>query len=66
MQRIPDYNDLYDQYEAEQERRLDKLPVCSCCDEPIQDESAVVFNDEWICDDCLKNYYRRSVEEYIS
>lgn len=65
MQYIPDVNDLYDRYESEQQRKADKLPKCSCCNEPIYQETSVVFNDEWICDDCLNDYYRIAVEKYI-
>lgn len=30
----------FDRYDAEQQ--LDSLPVCECCGEPIQQETAVV------------------------
>ena len=38
MPHIPDYNDLHDEYEAEQERKLNKLPKCDCCGQPITDD----------------------------
>jgi formylmethanofuran dehydrogenase subunit E len=62
--KLPDYNDLLDSYEAEQQRELDRLPICSCCDEPIQQDTAICIDDEWLCDDCLNTLYRRDVEYY--
>lgn len=53
----------YERYSAEQERRLDKLPRCSCCDEPIQDDFAYYINDEWICDECMDRDFRRALPE---
>ena len=45
----------------EDERKyLAKLPKCSECDEPIQQEDAVCIEGEWYCDDCLNN-----MREYI-
>lgn len=64
-QYIPDYNDLINRYEEEKEREVKMLPKCSCCGEPIFQDSAVVFEDEWFCDNCLTEYYRKDIEEYI-
>jgi len=33
---------------------LSRLPTCSICGEPIQQETAVRFDEnDYICDDCL-------------
>ena len=39
----------YEEYEEE----LKKLPVCSCCHEPIQQPDAFCVNGEYWCDDCM-------------
>jgi len=52
----------FNRWDAEQERRLARLPVCADCDEPIQTESAYYINGEWICEDCMESY-RRDVNE---
>lgn len=39
-------------YEEEQEQRLARLPVCDCCGEPIQQEKAVYYCDNWYCEEC--------------
>ena len=48
----------YDNY---QQAQLEKLPVCSECGEPIQDEFAYFIGDEWICEDCMQSH-RKAVE----
>lgn len=44
----------FHRYDAEQNRRLARLPVCDHCGEPIQQEDAVCIDHQWFCDDCLK------------
>lgn len=65
MDRIPDYNDLFDKYDAEQERQLERLPVCDCCEEPIQDEHYYAIGNEIFCKNCLDYEFRKNTEDYI-
>ena len=51
------HRDFY-RYDAEMEDRLKNLPVCAYCNEPIQQESAVCVDDDWICDRCLEDLRR--------
>lgn len=51
---IADFN----AYDREQQEKLDKLPCCSMCKNPIQDDSAYYINDEWVCSDCISNFLR--------
>ena len=62
---IPDNYDRWASHDAEQERQLQKLPVCSCCDNPIQDEYFYQINDENLCVHCLNEYYRKDIEDYV-
>jgi formylmethanofuran dehydrogenase subunit E len=55
----------FNRYEAEQARMLERLPKCSECGEPIQDEDCYEFNDELICEECLKDNHRKQVEDLI-
>lgn len=55
----------YDSYDLEQQRRLDKLPKCSECGEPIQTEECYEINDELICPDCIESNHRKWVEDYV-
>lgn len=49
---------FYEAHEREQAKQEAKLPHCADCDQPIQQDTAVYFNDEWLCDDCLSSYRR--------
>ena len=62
---IPDNYDLFEAHEAEQERWLDMLPRCCECDEPIQDDYLYEINGEYICERCLKDNYRKSVDSVM-
>ena len=55
----------FDRYDAEQQEQLEKLPVCSYCLEPIQDDYLYEINDEVICEECLNENFRKNVEDYI-
>lgn len=52
-------------YAAEQDRQLEKLPVCDYCGEPIQDEFFFLIDDEPICKSCLIHNFRKRVEDYV-
>lgn len=52
-------------HDAKQTRRLEKLPVCSECGEPIQDEHCYEINGELICEDCLNTNHKKRTEDYI-
>lgn len=62
---IPDNYDQFEIHNAEQERRLDKLPRCSECDEPIQDDYLYEINGEYICESCMKDNYRKPVDSVM-
>lgn len=46
----------YDYYSIQQEKQLEKLPVCRECGEHIQDEYAYRINDEYICNECMEDF----------
>lgn len=52
----------HEQYEAEREKRLEKRPVCGCCDHPIQDDHYYLTDRGMTCPDCLETYYRMEVD----
>lgn len=62
---IPDYNDLHAMHEARQEREIARLPICTECDEPIQDDCYYEINGECVCPACLDNNHKHWVEDYI-
>ena len=50
-----------DRWLADQDEYLKKLPKCTECDEPIQQDDAVCLHGKWYCDHCLKEM-RESIE----
>lgn len=56
----------FERYDAEQQRRLSELPVCSECGEPVQDDYYYEINDEIICQECLDRDFRKRTEDYIA
>ena len=59
---ISDFN----RYDAEQYREEQKLPRCSCCDEPIYEEHYYLINNDVVCEDCLKDQFRKRTEDYVA
>lgn len=50
-------------HEEEKERWLARRPVCSFCDQHIQEEHFYEIDCEMVCEDCLDKHFRRTVEE---
>lgn len=63
---IPDNLDRFERYDAEQQRQLQKLPVCSYCGEPVLDDFLYLINDEIMCITCLNEFFRKDIEDYVS
>lgn len=61
MSYIPDAYEQWERHDAEQERELQKLPRCSECDEPIQNEHCYEINGELICPDCMNDNHLKLV-----
>ena len=61
---VPDYNDLLNAYEAEQEKRLARCPICAYCKEPIQDEFLYDIDGELYHEECVKDLWMHSTENY--
>lgn len=55
----------FDRWEAAQNKRLAKCPICSECDQPIQDEKCYCFNGELICEDCLNLNHKVDTDDYM-
>jgi formylmethanofuran dehydrogenase subunit E len=53
---IPDNYDRWKQHDAEQQAKLDKLPKCFECGEPIQDEYGYEFDKGFMCADCCETH----------
>ena len=54
-----------DNFLAAEEREREKLPRCSECDNPIQDDYYYEINGENVCEECLNDNHRKRVEDYV-
>lgn len=54
-----------ERYAAEQDRRLDKLPVCKCCGKAIQQEKAVYYNNQWCCEECEYDFWHDIRDDFL-
>lgn len=54
----------FERYDVNRERELRKLPVCCICNEHIQQDYAVRYQDRWICDDCLDELREETLDEF--
>lgn len=55
----------FDRFEAEREAEESLLPICSECGERIYDCFAYVINDEVICEDCMRDNYRKQTVDLM-
>lgn len=55
----------FDRWDAAQQKKLKRLPVCEYCYEPIQDKHFYLINDEAICKDCLEHEFKRKTHDYM-
>lgn len=62
---VPDNYDLWEAHDREQTKRLERLPVCERCGEPIQDEHLYLINDEFVCLDCLDRDFKKRTDDYV-
>lgn len=54
-----------ERYAAEQEEELEKLPKCECCGEPIQQDKAIYYNDQWCCEDCEYDFWQNIRDDFL-
>lgn len=54
----------YERYSSRQEEELARRPICSICDEPIQDDYCYEVNGEYICPACMEEN-RKWVENCV-
>jgi hypothetical protein len=60
-----DNYDLWRLYDDEQEAELDRLPECCECGNKIQTEYCFEIYGEYICEDCMNDNHRKSVDSLI-
>lgn len=58
MSRLPEPHEFWDRHCEQQERELNRRAICGCCDEPIAEDTCFEINGEYICINCINEYYR--------
>lgn len=62
---MPDTYDLWEIYDNERERELEKYPLCDCCREPITDEHLYYIGDLLYCESCMNEEFRKRTEDFM-
>lgn len=62
---MKDNLDFFREHEEEQEKKLQQLPRCSVCKEPIQDDYYFEIDDEILCEECLRDNFRKNTDDYV-
>lgn len=65
FERTGDPLDDFARHDAEQADALDKLPKCSECEHPIQDEKLYEFDGALICKRCLIDNHEKETEDFV-
>ena len=60
-----DIYDLWEAHEREQQRQLERLPVCVHCGREIQDEKLFDFNGDIYHVSCAEEEFKKDTEDYI-
>ena len=63
---MEDNNSRWEHHDAEQERWLDKLPVCCLCNQSIQNERLFDIEGNLYHEECAEDEFRKWTEDYIT
>ena len=55
----------FERHDREQAERLNLLPICDICNDPIQEEHFYEINDEFVCEHCLDKLFKKNTEDFI-
>ena len=53
---IPDYNDLFEEFEEEQSRKEERFPKCDCCGKRITTVKFFNVEGTYICPECIEDF----------
>ena len=54
----------FHRHDAEQEKRMAKLPLCDCCGNRVTDETYYDIEGKILCEECLTDKYRKWVDDF--
>lgn len=56
----------FEAWDAEQQKKLDAMPICCECDKHIQEDELFDIYGELYCWDCAVKLFRKSTDNYIN
>ena len=59
---IPDNYDIWLAHEERKDRALRSRPLCSCCENHIQEYRYFEIDGKPICPDCMETYFRKELD----
>lgn len=62
---IPDNYDIWCAHQAEEERQMERRPVCCHCDEHIGGDFCFYIEGDIWCEECMLDEFRRLTEDFI-
>lgn len=62
---MPDNYSVWSAHDAEMEAMLQRLPVCSCCKEHIQDDTCYKVDDKVYCEGCMRKKFEVWTEDLM-
>lgn len=61
---IPDYNDLFEEFEEEEARKEERFPKCDCCGKRITAYKFFNVEGTYICPSCIEDFIVET-EDYM-
>ena len=55
----------FERHDLEQVKRLNLLPFCDICNDPIQEEHFYEINGDFVCEFCLDKLFKKNTEDFI-
>ena len=57
----------FNRHEAEKQKWLKSRPICCVCEEHIQSEKAIFYNDKWCCTEwsCETEFWGNIREDFL-
>ena len=52
-------------WDSDNQEWLESLPICEICKQPIQQEKAVYYNDQWCCEECEDEFWENIREDFL-
>ena len=61
---VPENYDFFIEHDARQTALLERCPKCEHCGEPIQDDYLYDVDGVVLCEECMKDLFRKDREDY--